>query len=254
MGQTCSCNATGHDMCIPYATCVRTPCKVCGDCLVEMRAFSTQYSSDVQGNATELSSAFTATCMTSKRPTGLCQNVQLAIAASISGRLALRPAALCRLLGECPASLANVSGCTAPAGNGSLVPFTNLDYCTIDGVIGGSMALGVVATTAPVDPGRCLSAANCSGEATQCSTASDGKQRCTCSNGTDTCRPLGVCIQTSCDACKACVKRVATFVSQQQASDASAVADNFVGNCSSTWSKNSSLCDSVKGAISLSYK
>ena len=253
VGQTCSCNATGHDTCTPYATCVRTPCKVCGDCLVEMRALSTQYSSDLQSNATHLSSAFSTACLTSKRPTGLCQNVQLAIAASISGRLALRPAALCRLLGECPASWANVSGCTAPAGNGSMVPFTNLDYCTVDGVIGGDVPSGVVASTALLDPGRCLSAANCTGDATQCSTASDGKQWCTCSNGTDTCRALGMCIQTSCDACKACVKRVGNFVSQQLTLNASVVADNFVGNCTSNWGKNTNLCDSLKNATSVSY-
>jgi hypothetical protein len=41
--QQCTC-AAGKDTCVAVGYCVRTPCKICNDCLTDMRAFAQQVS------------------------------------------------------------------------------------------------------------------------------------------------------------------------------------------------------------------
>ena len=254
IGQTCVCNK-GVDTCTPYASCIRTSCKVCNDCLADMRNLSSQLnSSAAYATPAGIAAIFSSACLAANHSSALCQDMQLRIAASSGGRLGMRPAALCRLMGECPANLASSTCAISTSSSTGVVPFTILDYCSTDGVNSSSTAPGVVIPTAPLDAGRCLESASCSGEASQCSAAADGKEWCTCSNGTDICRPLGVCVQTSCDLCKSCVKKVATFVSQQQASnDPAAIAANYGSNCTTTFGKAPALCDSIVGAISRTH-
>ena len=249
-GQVCSCSG-GKDSCERYGLCQRSPCKVCNDCLAQMRVFAAEQ--DTVADGSMVASAFWTACERSGRSNGVCYEVQLAIAASVKGNLGKRPAAVCRLLTECPVEQLSEANCTIPIPDkAAAVPVSELDYCTVSGFSSGNRVVGVAAAEAPLDTNRCFTTADCGSAERGCVGATDGATVCVCADGVDTCKQLGQCALTSCGVCSTCIQKAAAFVDANKASDVPTLVTAFLKECSA-WGKSEGVCTSVAAAISSSF-
>jgi hypothetical protein len=189
----------------------------------------------------------------------VCYEAQLAIAASIRGNLGKRPAAACRLIGDCSMERLSAANCTIPilVAEGSeeptSVPVKELDYCTVTGFVNGGRVDGNAAPEAPLQTDRCFTSEDCDSAEKKCASATDGATVCVCSDGMDTCKPLGQCALTDCGKCNSCMEKAGAFVEANKASNVSSLVTAFVNECKS-WGKVESMCSSVASAITNSFE
>lgn len=77
---------------------------------------------------------------------------------------------------------------------------------------------------------------------------------CTCSQGLESCRVIGGCVDTPCKSAKRCLKDFAPFVSQAASlTSTDALADAFAAFCVSS-GRQQAVCDSARLGISGSFK
>jgi hypothetical protein len=113
---------------------VLSPCESCSQCIKGLQGFVT----DVSRDAATAAAAFLVRCLTSFRPGDVlaCRDISSAIAYSLDGNLAKRPAALCARLGNCSAEVLSTStSCSITMPN---LPVGRPDTCSVEGITGGT--------------------------------------------------------------------------------------------------------------------
>ena len=246
--QICTCE-NGAESCQVQGYCVRTPCKLCSDCLVSMCTFVNQVAAE--GNATKVAAEFVSYCKSSsaeRAAAAACDRVQLQVAGSYRGNLAKRPAAVCRALDECSSSLLTDATCTvaSPSRTSPAVSASSLDTCTADGITGGPVVSGVSVALVPPN-GACSSSADCNATIGERCSSSGTALLCTCKDAVDQCIPLGTCILTQCGECRTCMTGVQQFALSAQSSKVTAaeLAANFTTLCTDALKRNATLCEQV---------
>jgi hypothetical protein len=134
----------GRDVSRAMGICVKTPCRTCNDCLKEWSQFAMVQRS--QTDAVPVVAAFQAACAASRRPAAVCDAVVPLINSSLVGNFGKRSASLCKALGECdPASYGASCALSVPRADTStaLTATSTLDFCTLEGLPGGSTLPGV---------------------------------------------------------------------------------------------------------------
>lgn len=245
--QMCTCS-NGLDTCTNLGSCVKTPCKTCKDCVTSLQPFVThEYSNPDQ---VSVSNAFLNFCVGSSRDSALCAKVATAVNTSQYGNLGKRAAGLCAQLNECTAET-NTPSCqvtVVTAVSQTSLTATPADMCTLEGVSGGSVLMGMSATGA-LPAGTCYDSADCGSTDLQCRTDS-AVDLCTCTDGADTCKKIGACVPTPCKACRDCISAMQPFTSTVLSNQtADQVANAFYTFCLGT-GRTSAGCFDVQFAIS----
>ena len=159
--ETCICSDGMMDSCFRAGSCVRTPAKICSDCLGEFTAFAAAHFNET--NAARLSEAVNATCLQS-RPAEVCNPVAERIARAVNS--GLRAGGICTMLPDCdPTTLPSSALLVYPG----LVPGSmmygrpqHLDLCTVEGLVGGMQVPGFTAAPAGgITPGYCVTSSDC---------------------------------------------------------------------------------------------
>ncbi|KAF8061401.1 hypothetical protein HT031_004492 [Scenedesmus sp. PABB004] len=256
-GSVCVCNAVaGSDSCLKYSPCVRTPCKVCADCLAEALPFT-----DVQRytlTSAELGDAFAAHCASKGWLSTKCDAVVARIKAPDTPlAFGKRPGALCAALGAC-----NATAWGGGAAQCALSPTgTTLDLCSTDGVapVGGADTYvpGYPPSGGALPAGFCGLDSDCGSADMVCDKAS-AVSLCSCygPTGTDSCRTLGQCRLKPCPSCAACLagfNTIVTGAAVTSALTADAVAAAVAPVCAAA-NRSAAACDNLGLAIRASFK
>jgi hypothetical protein len=248
-GDVCTCEATnagivpaGSDVCVRYSPCIRTPCKVCSDCLADMAAFVSKQQFALA--AADVAAAFKPYCLSMNYTTASCDAAAAKILASPL-TFGKRAASLCAAMTMCNASTIVDSCVLKPTAALNGTGSTALDLCAVEGLVAGRDVEGTTrATTLPA--GRCDTDAGCNtngGNDFMCNLALTA-QLCTCYQGVDTCRPLGTCQLRPCPACARCLTdfqgvTAASFSSLCTSTNRSAIAcNNALNGISNSFQQN----------------
>jgi hypothetical protein len=201
--ERCVCNSTtGIDQCELLRACELTPCAKCRNCFAAAHTFAAGQQS--QTSASAVSAAFKSLCVGQGKTLEACNAFAVEIEASYQGNLGKRPALICRKMGECAAALSATNCTLIPANNvtnATAITAADLTLCSSNGVSATALVPGVSASNASVPADKCTEAVPCS-QATGvfgCSYISPEVQcKCDDATGTDTCVPLGQCVEESC--------------------------------------------------------
>lgn len=262
-GDVCQCSANydgsvpaGSDTCWKYSPCIRTPCKVCSDCLADMSVFAQQqlYTLDRAKLATNFST-YCAVNYTASQCAAAAGNISDTSKPLSFGK---RAGQLCQAMGFCNATTLDAD-CTlspTPTVNGSSV-----SLCKIEGVDAGSDLPGI--TTAvngmaalPAATGenshRCDSDNDCSAtlDTDYMCDKTLTTDFCSCYKGQDSCRAIGTCVLKPRPSCERCLAEFGSIL--DPLASAAEVATQFGASC--VLSRSSDSCNSAKQAIASSYK
>jgi hypothetical protein len=253
-GDVCQCEPVaagivpaGSDTCKKYSPCVRTPCKVCSDCLADMTAFVTLQQYTLA--KADLAAAFQPYCLSKNYTAASCSAaVTKILAAATPLPFGKRAGSLCAVMSMCNATTIPDACVLKPTASLNGTGGAALDMCAVEGVVAGTDVQG---TTRNLDlpAGRCDTDAGCNtdgGNSFMCNLALTA-QLCTCYKGDDTCRAVGTCQLRPCPACEKCltdfagvtaVNFAAMCISQNRsavacANAASGIASSFNGNAGS---------------------
>lgn len=243
--------ATVSDTCLKYFDCVRTPCKVCSDCIGDMAKFAedNQYAL----NRTILGQAFGEYCAEKNYPKDVCTQITDNI---LDGTRTLasakRAGSLCVALGQCdPTSFE--PGCMLSINSTRSVNASTFDQCTMQGVASGDDVPGFKAAGDALPAGRCDNDKDCGDtDVMMCKrTPETLASVCTCYKGQDTCRSLGVCVKRPCPGCQDCLKEFVPFVDSPytQESTVAGLELLFASRCN----RSAVICQAAKVAIVNSY-
>jgi hypothetical protein len=118
-----------------------------------------------------------------------------------------RAGQLCQALQRCTQSLAAGADCTLPGiplgAGGTSSAQARLDFCSAEGVTGGSVIPGV-SPTKTLPSGKCQNDMQCGSANLRCDT-SNTTAFCYCEGGSDLCLSVGNCVRTSCAICNDCL-------------------------------------------------
>jgi hypothetical protein len=251
----CECEAgTGVVTCTRTSSCIRTPCKVCSDCVESLANFTRAQLNRADSERAGIAADFTKTCLASGLWASDRCNATAAWIASSTTPFAFvkRAGRICEALGSCNAT-ALASGTMAcemespldlcAAGGGSDVPEDAVDV------------LPGYANDNPV--GMCSVDGDC-GSVDKFCDKSVPVNLCSCYNGKDTCRSLGRCRFTPCKRCSNCLSAFGSFVSTtaQALTDGYALSTAFASTCAGVDDDiaDSTLCRSASLAIGGSFK
>lgn len=241
---------TGMDSCDKYSACVRTPCKVCSDCLANWTSFvkAQVFNQDL----VSVKSAFTAYCTSIGYDGQRCEAAKNADLATLTGLK--RAGLICNLLKDCNQTDVK-PGCVLAA-TGSLNATDGvLDLCKMEGITAGQDPPGTSSVGLPL--GTCDFDDDCaSTPGSYCNKASPKSfATCTRSAGADTTRQLGLCMLTPKKACERCLDSFGPFVAAGQ-SAAMVSGASFVDFCKNASSPKASpaACDRVAQGIDSSFK
>ncbi|KAF6251912.1 hypothetical protein COO60DRAFT_1674268 [Scenedesmus sp. NREL 46B-D3] len=213
-GDVCKCEAAavgttaaGSDSCMKYSPCIRTPCKVCSDCLADMAAFASQQQYAL--TKADLAAAFRPYCLSKSYTSASCA----AGAAKILDQatplpFGKRAGSLCAVMSMCSATAMPSSCVLKPTANLNGTGSGALDLCTVEGVVAGKDVQGSTRDTINLPAGRCDTDAGCNtdGNNKYMCNLNLAAELCTCYNGEDKCRALGTCQLRPCPACQQCLE------------------------------------------------
>jgi hypothetical protein len=232
----CTCsngNITCSNSAVGTCTIASGGCSDCKLCITDVQPFVKRVVASASAVSTWADFCTTAL----GKPADTCS----AIASSFNGDVNKfrRAGQLCAALLRC--SKGFVASCSLQGvqllSNSAAGAEARLDWCTAEGVTGGSIVPGVSATAA-LPSGRCQNDMQCGSADLQCDMSSTSRF-CYCEDGTDFCMSVGQCQRTPCAVCNDCLDSAnklvdATRFMQDPAAVASAV---------STW------CSSSKAAL-----
>lgn len=255
-GGACTCNLNdGSDACVDYYSCIRTPCKICSDCLTDMTVFAKQQMFTLDKGPIVF--AFTPYC-TKNWTTDQCATAMTKFTETTTPlNFGKRAGSICTTMGVCEPSLIGGSCVVKPLPTNSTFQGTtaDLDMCTIEGIKTGSNILGTTnALTVPA--GRCDNDLDCGSSDKYCSkTSTTSASFCTCYAGQDSCRDVGTCLLKPCPACQACLTAFQPFVNgiPSNASTPSALAASFYTACRSA-NRPAQACEAASLAVESSYQ
>lgn len=257
VGSVCTCDAvTGSDTCIRHSGCVRTPCKVCADCLGQVAPFT--YAQRYNMDKANIAASFNTFCAGLGNWTAAqCSAVAAQIAAAEKPSFGKRAVGLCRSLGLCNATLTGAA-CQMKV-NATLAP-GSLDACAVEGVATGSDVPGTSRILAlPKD--TCDNDADCqqTDPERMCVRAETPVPFCTCSvsSGLETCRNIGGCADTPCKSCRVCLQSFQSFVttpSYAATASPDEIAAAFSTACAATNKYSASACESARVGIASSFR
>ncbi len=140
-------------------------------------------------DAAAIASEVSRWCVHHNYSTLLCAGITATVKLSTNGNLGKRAGALCSMLDEIPVTS---FGCNFSAGS----KIGGLDECSIEGVAGGT-SINVTSNPPPVGSAACHLDSDCSAAGEVCQITGD-YYNCSCANGVDRCKSIGVCTNT-CD-------------------------------------------------------
>jgi hypothetical protein len=253
-GDVCKCEAVvagiipaGSDTCVKYSPCVRTPCKICSDCLADMTAFVALQQYTLA--KAELAAAFEPYCLSKSYTTASCSAaVTKILDAATPLPFGKRAGSLCAVMSMCNAATIPIDCVLKPTANVTGTGSAALDLCAVEGVTDGSDVQGTTRNLA-LPAGRCDTDAGCNNDGSNiymCNLALTA-QLCTCTKGADNCRAVGTCQLRPCPACEQCLTdfagvTAATFAATCDSTNrpsiacataASGIANSFNGNAGS---------------------
>lgn len=166
-----------------------------------------------------------------------------------------RAGQLCQALQRCSQALATDPPCTLPSipvGASTSSSDARLDFCSAEGVTGGSVIPGISATKV-VPTGKCQNDMQCSSTNLRCDT-SNTTRFCYCEGGSDLCLSVGDCQRTPCAVCNDCLDSVNRLTEGTRfLQDGTAVVSAFDKWCSTpslqTWA-SASKCTEIRTLIS----
>jgi hypothetical protein len=238
-GDVCVCETinagivpAGSDMCVKYSPCIRTPCKICSDCLADMTAFVSQQQYNLA--QADIAAAFQPYCLSKNYTAASCSAAVTKILASPLP-FGKRAASLCSTMSMCNATALGNSCSLKPTANLTGTGGASLDLCAVEGVVAGSDVQGTTRDLT-LPPGRCDTDAGCNVNGTNdimCNLNLTA-QLCTCYKGEDKCRAVGKCQLRPCPACARCLSDFqgvtpATFNSMCAGRSATACANALNG-------------------------
>lgn len=247
--------APGSDTCEEFYSCVRTPCKVCSDCLTDMTPFAVE--NLFIRNSTILSTAFEKHCADKGYSTDSCKSVATKIKeTSAPVFFAKRAGSLCSALGVCDITKYPATCQLRATGTLQGPANTTFDLCKVQG-LDVTNATDVPGSTTEFDlpAGRCDSNNDCGDVDKYCNKDKSKLQAfCTCysKTGQDTCRDLGVCEKHPCPNCRDCLQDFSGFVNSVTG-NTSEVADAFYTECIAR-QRNTLACQAARVAIINSYR
>jgi hypothetical protein len=256
-GSVCTCDAvTGNDICVRHSGCIRTPCKVCADCLGHMAPFT--FAQRFNSDKDNIAASFNTYCTSLGNWTAAqCSAVAAQIAAADKPSFGKRAVGLCRGFGLCNATVIG-STCQLKV-NATLAPST-LDACAIEGVAVGSDVPGTSRILA-LQRDTCDNDVDCqqTDPERMCVRAETPVPFCTCSvaSGLETCRNIGGCADTTCKSCRMCLQSFQSFVNAPPyAATASPdeIAAAFATACAATNRYSASACGSARVGIANSFR
>lgn len=254
-GAVCTCDRlTGADTCINHSGCVKTPCKVCADCLGQFAPFTNaqRYNQDKAA----LAAAFSTYCngLNSTWTAAQCSSVAQQITAAGKPSYGKRAAGLCQGLGVCDST---VIGANCMLKVNSSMDAGKLDACSMEGVANGADVPGTSRKLQlPTD--TCDKDADCQATDAERECRRDSPVPfCTCSDGIERCRDIGGCADTACKSCRVCIQAFQSFADQHSGSSASpdVIASDFAAICGAApLDKYKQMCESAKIGIANSFK
>ncbi|KAF8072463.1 olpB [Scenedesmus sp. PABB004] len=258
--QLCTCSPfTGLDECSAWGSCVRTPCKVCQDCLDGVRPFISR--SLFETDAVKVAASFGAYC----RAAGLAANASCdAVASSIaaSGNTGKRAGKLCQGLGLCDAAAVG-GGAAAPcslaapklAEPARELTGSSLDLCSAEGLEQGTVLPGVAAPSSALPASTCDSNADCPAPGNECDRRSE-RPLCSCVGGADVCRSIGGCRETACFGCGRCLAAFQGFVASADAQepDPGALGAKLYSYCTQIARRPARVCYAAQVAVAASAR
>lgn len=240
------------DTCLKYYGCVRTPCKICSDCLGDMAAFA--QTNLYESNHTILGAAFGEYCTQKGYGTDVCKKVSDEISSKVrTVASAKRAGSLCVALGMCDPTGFDLS-CMLTF-NGTLsVNASTFDQCKVQGVAGGNDVPGSLTVTTgqpPLPTGRCDNDADCT-TGLRCNKAPEVLAPvCTCYKGQETCRSLGVCVKKPCPGCSECLNEFASWTNLDTTQQST--PNDLVGLFQARCNRSAVVCQAARTAIINSY-
>ena len=201
----CTCS-NGQDTCLgdTVGSCsiAGGGCSDCKQCLAAVQPFIKQALQDSTAVNTWVQSCTTAQLGTS----GVCAAVGTSFGTDINKYR--RAGQLCQALQRCSQSLAASAACTLPGitlgTGGTSSTQARLDFCSAEGVTGGSVIPGI-SSTKTLPSGKCQNDVQCGSASLRCDT-SNTTAFCYCEGGSDLCLlSVGNCVRTSCAICNDCL-------------------------------------------------
>ncbi|KAF6254423.1 hypothetical protein COO60DRAFT_1665172 [Scenedesmus sp. NREL 46B-D3] len=256
-GSICTCDAvTGSDTCVRHSGCVRTPCKICADCLGQVAPFT--YAQRYNSDKADIAASFNTYCTGLGNWTAAQRSAVAAqIAAADKASFGKRAAGLCRGLGLCNATSMGAA-CQLKV-NATLAP-SSLDSCAVEGVAaGGDVPGSSRALALPQD--TCDNDIDCqqADPERMCVRAEAPVSFCTCSvaSGIETCRNIGGCADTPCKSCRLCLQHFQSFVNAPPFTATTGpdeVAAAFSKACAATNKYSAPACESARVGIANSFR
>lgn len=205
-GATCTCDAaSGTDTCVKYSACVKTPCRVCSDCLANVTVFTRaqQFNQITES----VRAGFASFCASAGFSAAECQGVQ---AAGASLNQLKRAGWLCNQLGRCDPLKISASPCSLKPDDTVTTTDGIVDMCTVEGTTLGAVLPGTLKSGLPT--GTCETSSNCNAASKFCDrNTTRALSKCAASTGSDLLTTLGVCRHTPQASCNKCLSDFAVL-------------------------------------------